>query len=207
MQTLAIFDFDGTITTKDSFEDFILFSNGWLKTIGGLLQEIPALLGYLFGSMSNSKAKEEIFSRFYKGWTEAQFNLLAHRYAAEKLPNILRSKAMAQIAWHKREGHKIIVVSASFENYLKVWCDNHDVGLLATGIEIKEGKLTGNFSTKNCHGEEKINRIKAAYNLADFEFVYAYGDTKGDLALKAIANEFSYKPFRNYFLRINSSVE
>ncbi len=193
---LAIFDFDGTITTKDSFEDFILFSNGWLKTSTGLLQELPALMGYLFGSMSNSEAKQKIFARFYKGWSKDQFNLFAQKYAEEFLPNIVRSKAMTRIAWHKREGHKIIVVSASFENYLKLWCDNHDLGLLSTEIEIKDNKLTGKFATKNCHGEEKINRIKAAYNLADFDFVYAYGDTKGDLALKAIANEFQYKPFR-----------
>ena len=91
----------------------------------------------------------------------------------------------------------LAIVTASFENYLKFWTKKEGFELIATRAEVKMGKLTGQFSTPNCHGEEKINRIKAAYNLADFEFVYAYGDTKGDLALKAIANEFSYKPFRN----------
>jgi len=195
--TLVLFDFDGTITTKDSFEDFILFSNGGLKTAEGLIKEAPALLGYLFGSMSNSRAKQKIFSRFYKGWPEEKFDATAREYASVGLPQILRPKAMAQVAWHRKEKHKIVVVSASFENYLKPWCDAEHIDLIATGVQIEDHKLTGNFSTPNCHGEEKVKRIQAAYNLKDFEFIYAYGDTKGDLPLKSIADEFQYKPFRN----------
>ena len=193
---LAIFDFDGTISNRDSFEDFIFFSNGEFKTTLGLFQELPALLGYLFGAMSNSEAKQKIFSRFFHGWPEERFNSIARAYAKDRLPTILRPQAMAKIAWHKKEGHKIVVVSASFKNYLKPWCDAHGLALLSTEVEIKDNKLTGHFSTQNCHGEEKVKRIKAAYNLKDFEFIYTYGDTKGDLPLKQISNAFHYKLFR-----------
>jgi len=56
---LAIFDFDGSITSMDSFENFILFRNGGIKTLRGLLNEIPALLGYLLGSL----VRTAIFSK------------------------------------------------------------------------------------------------------------------------------------------------
>lgn len=31
---LTIFNFDGTITTKDNFENFIFYSHGVLRTLG-----------------------------------------------------------------------------------------------------------------------------------------------------------------------------
>jgi phosphatidylglycerophosphatase C len=194
---LAIFDFDGTITTKDSFEDFIVFSQGVPKTLTGLLKKSPALMQYLFGSMSNSAAKQEIFAHFYTGWESAKFAMFAEHYVNERLPRIIRPGAREKLQWHNKEGHTIVIVSASFENYLEFWCRKEGLELLATKIEVKDGKFTGNFASPNCHGQEKIRRINAAYNLKDFEYIYAYGDTKGDLPLKTIANEFHYKPFRN----------
>lgn len=194
---LAIFDFDGTITTKDSFEDFILFSQGWMKTTVGLLKQAPALLQYLFGSMSNSEAKQKIFAHFYQGWETVKFDMYAEHYVKERLPQILRPAALEKLNWHKKEGHTIVIVSASFENYLHFWCQKEGVALLATKLEVKDGKFTGKFASPNCYGEEKIRRIKQAYNLKDFAHITAYGDTKGDLPLKEIAHEFHYKPFKN----------
>lgn len=194
---LAIFDFDGTISTKDSFEDFIFFCHGKVKTVCGLLQNSPTLLQYLFGSMSNSNAKERIFAHFYQNWEITKFDNFAQRHARERLPKILRPGALEKLAWHKAQGHKIVIVSASFENYLSVWCKKEGFDLLATQLHVIDNKITGKFASKNCYGEEKINRLKQAYNLADFEFIYAYGDSRGDLPLKTIANEFHYKPFRD----------
>ncbi|MCB9772383.1 MAG: HAD family hydrolase [Candidatus Omnitrophica bacterium] len=194
---LAIFDFDGTISTKDSFEDFIFFSHGRVKTVLGILKNAPTLLQYLFGSMSNSYAKEKIFTYFYQGWEITKFDQFAQRHALERLPKILRPQALEKLAWHKAQGHKIVIVSASFENYLGVWCKREGFELLATQLQVIDDKITGKFASNNCFGEEKINRLKQAYNLADFEFIYAYGDSRGDLPLKTIANEFHYKPFRD----------
>lgn len=193
---LAIFDFDGTITKKDSFEDFILCSQGGLKTLRGVLATSPALVSYLLGLMPNWQAKQKVFAHFFQGWETGQFNAAAVAYAKEKLPAIVRPAALDRLQWHKREGHRVVVVSASFENYLKPWCDSLGFDLLATRVEVGEGRLTGQFASKNCYGDEKVQRIKAAYRLSDFEFIYAYGDTRGDLPLKTISNEFHYQPFR-----------
>ena len=37
--------------------------------------------------------------------------------------------------------------------------------LISTELEVKDGKLTGKFSTPNCNGKEKVRRIKEKYNL------------------------------------------
>ena len=194
--TLAIFDFDGTISTKDSFEDFIFFTHGFTKTVLGILINSPILVLYLLKIISNEQAKQKIFAHFYGGWEADRFKTLATQYTQKYLPKILRPKALERLAWHKKEGHKIVVVSASFENYLSIWCQNEGIDLIATQVEIKEGNLTGQFASPNCYGDEKVRRINQIFNLKDFSTIYAYGDSRGDLPLKTIATEFHYKPFR-----------
>ena len=152
-------------------------------------------MAYTLGFIPNWKAKQKVFAYFYKGWEKGRFEA-AGEYARKKLSTIMRPVALQRVEWHKDQGHRIVIVSASFEDYLKPWCDAQGLDLLATQVEIKEGRLTGEFASGNCYGEEKLDRLKRAYNLSDFEFIYAYGDSKGDKVLAKIADEFHFKPFR-----------
>jgi phosphoserine phosphatase len=70
------------------------------------------------------------------------------------------------------------------------------VTLLATRLEVSGNRLTGRIEGANCHGEEKVRRIRDAYQLKEYSQVYAYGDTKGDLPMLALADIRFYKPFR-----------
>ena len=194
--TLAFFDFDGTITTQDSFLDFIFFCHGILRTLWGIAVNCLFLILMILKIYPRGKTKQKIWNHFFAGWTQAKFESYAKDYIQKRLPRILRPQALEKLAWHKTQGHKIVVVSASFENYLGFWCKKEEVNLLATQAEIKDGKITGQFASANCYGDEKLRRIQDAYNLKDFDFIYAYGDSRGDLPLKKIANEFYYKPFR-----------
>ena len=103
---------------------------------------------------------------------------------------------MEKIAWHNEQGYKVVVVSASIERWLKPWCDKNDLDMIATKIEVKDGIVTGKLLSKNCHGIEKANRVKEAYNLSDYDYIYAYGDSRGDKELLTLADERFYKPFR-----------
>jgi phosphoserine phosphatase len=47
----------------------------------------------------------------------------------------------------------------------------------------------------NCYGEEKVRRIRASYNLDEFNHIYAYGDSEGDKAMLDLAHEHDYKHF------------
>jgi len=193
---LAIFDFDGTITDRDSFLDFIFFCHGRMKTIFGLILISPFVLLMVLKIWSRERAKERVFGYFFQDWKEERFEQMAQAYVHNRLPHRIRPKAKERYKWHKREGHHVVIVSASFENYLKFWTRPEEMALLATVGEVKGGKLTGKFASRNCHGLEKVIRLKAAYDLKSFEHIYAYGDTRGDLPLKTIAHEFHYKPFR-----------
>jgi len=194
---LTLFDFDGTITTDDSLIKFIRFVVGDTKFAIGMVALSPMLTAYKLKLIPNYKAKQYMLSYFFKGMPEEKFMQVANEYSLKHIDTILRPKAMEKIAWHKEQGHKIVIVSASIECWLKPWCDKHGLALIATKLEIKDGRVIGKFLTKNCYGIEKANRVHEQYNLDDYDHIYAYGDSRGDRELLELADEGFYKPFRN----------
>jgi phosphatidylglycerophosphatase C len=194
---LALFDFDGTITTKDSLSDFIQYSIGKYSYYIGLLALSPMLTAYTLKLIRNDIAKEKLITHFFKGWDINRFKKIAEQYSLEQIDKITRTKAIEKIKWHQERKHKVIIVSASMECWLKPWCEKNDIDLISTKLEYKDNKLTGKFSTKNCYGIEKANRINECYNLSEYDYIYAYGDSSGDKELLALADESLYKPFIN----------
>ncbi len=195
MKYIAFFDFDGTITKKDSLVEFIKFSIGSFQYYKGLLALSPMLLTYKLKIIPNHIAKEKLIAYFFKGWDSTRFQDIASSYSIDGIDKILRSRAIEKIVWHIEKGHEVVVVSASMEAWLKDWCKNNNLQLLATKLEVIDGQMTGRFSTKNCYGIEKVNRIKENFNLTDYEHVYAYGDSLGDKEMLSIADKKHYKYF------------
>jgi phosphatidylglycerophosphatase C len=188
---IAAFDFDGTITTKDTLFDFIQYSFGWPKFIIGMLLFLPTFTSYLLKNISNSAAKEKLFSIFFKGFEFEDFQKLGENYI-KKINQILNYETIGKINWHKNEGDKLIIISASIENWIEPWAKECGFEyVLATKAEVKDGKLTGKFSSKNCHGAEKVNRLLAEFPDRRMYTLYAYGDSSGDTELLAEA-EFSF---------------
>ena len=194
---LALFDFDGTITTDDSLLKFIRFVVGDRRFLLGLVVLSPMLVLYKLKLIPNYKAKQYMLSWFFKGMSKDAFLKVANEYSLVHIDKILRPKAIEKINWHKNQGHKVVVVSASIECWLRPWCEKNGLELIATKLEIKDDIVTGKLLSKNCYGVEKINRIKEIYNLKDFEYIYSYGDSSGDKQMLELAHEKFYKPFRD----------
>lgn len=198
-KNLALFDFDGTISNKDSFFVFIRFYvSKWRFLIGSILL-LPVLIAYKLKILGNETAKKHVVKHFFAGETIENFNKKCAIFGRENVPLIIRETAQTALQTHKKQGDRIIIVSASLENYLAEWCKNNDFELIATKLAIKNGKITGDFEGENCHGQEKANRIKSYLNIADYQGnnreIYAYGDTSGDKEMLQLAT----KPFYQYF--------
>ncbi len=197
MQNIAVFDFDGTITRKDTLLKFIKFSKGTWQFYFGFLLFSPLLVAMKLKLYPNWKAKQKIFSYFYKGVSIKQFNEWGNGFSVE-IEKIVRPKAMEIIKSHKEKGDKIIIISASIENWIKPWAEKSGVDMvLATKIKTdKKDLLTGKFLTKNCYGQEKVNRLLAVFpNRKDYKFI-AYGDSRGDKELIGFADEGFYNKFK-----------
>jgi len=196
MQRIAFFDFDGTITTKDTLLEFVKFSKGRSRFYLGFFLTSPWMLAYKLKITSNHKAKEKFLSWFFRNCDRDVFQEWCRRFAAEKIPGLIRPKALQEIAKLRETGTAVIIVSASPENWIQPWSESLGIRLIATRLVYKEDRLTGKIEGRNCHGEEKVRRIKEVYSLSDFDEILAYGDTSGDRPMLDIARVSFYQPFR-----------
>lgn len=194
--TAALFDFDGTISSRDSMPLFMRHVSGGLKYYCHLLKIAPVLTGYLVGLVSNHAAKERLVGGMLSGFSESEIRHLGETFCAEILPDILRAKAEDCIARHMAQGHRVVVVTASMEEWLRPWCRSLGVEIVGTRLEYdSDGIATGRFATPNCHGPEKVRRAEVLLGRRDDWIVYAYGDSAGDREMLAWADYGVYRPF------------
>ncbi len=194
--TLALFDFDGTLTTRDTLIEFVKFYRGNRKYRMGMLVLAPVMALYVLRLIPNWKAKEYFLTQYFGDEPIESFNTRGEEFARTVVPKLIRPDALAAIEGYRNGNATIVVVSASAENWVKPWCDQQGITCLATRLEVHRGALTGKIYGQNCHGEEKVRRIKEKFVLSDFKHIVAYGDSSGDTAMLALATKRHYKPFR-----------
>lgn len=186
---IAFFDFDGTLTHHDSFIGFAKFSVGRAALFKALAMSVPILCLWKLGLKNNSEAKQTLFSKLYRGMSHSEFKKLGISYISQ-IESDLRLDIIDMMHWHKRKGDRLVIVSASIGDWIRPWAETVGVDeVIATEAEVdNEGRLTGRFLTKNCHGEEKANRIRRAMpNVGECE-TWAYGDSSGDTDMLALVN-------------------
>ena len=195
--SIAFFDFDGTITTKDTMLEFIKFCKGNTAYYKGMITLSPYLIMMKAGLVSNTFTKEKMLAYFFRGTPLKLFNENCRQFNIEKIPSLIRSEAIKKIKEYLNEKTEVVIVSASAENWIADWCNENGLQYLATQLEIKNEKITGKLNGANCHGQEKVKRIQQEYNLSDYSAIYCYGDTKGDKPMLELATIAYYKPFRD----------
>ncbi len=196
MKKLVLFDFDGTITTKDTLIEFILFYRGRHQYLLGIVMLAPMLALYVTKLIPNWKAKQHFLSHYFKGENVDTFNSRCRDFSTKVLPALIRPQALEAIEEYRKQNVTMAVVSASAENWIKPWCDRYGMLCLASKLEVKDGNITGKLNGRNCYGDEKVCRIKEQFNLSDYQEIIAYGDTSGDKEMLELAHQTFFKPFR-----------
>lgn len=193
---IVLFDFDGTITTKDTLLEFIRFYRGDFALITGFLINAPWLVLMKLKLIKNWEAKQKILKWFFEGEDINTFNSKCEEFTTKVVPALIRPKALEEIRAHQNANATVVVVSASAENWVAPWCASLNLNCMATRLEVKDNKLTGRITGANCYGPEKERRIRECFNLSEYEEIYAYGDSSGDSEMIALATNKHYKPFR-----------
>ncbi len=196
-QNLALFDFDGTISYRDSMIEFLKYLKGTDKLYKIFFLHSHWLILMYLGLIKKYKVKEKIWVKIFGSTKIDEFNQRAKQFALEVLPTFLFQSAINQIKKHKEEGDRVIVVSASAENWLQPWCEINELELISTVLEVQNGRLTGHIEGKNCNGLEKVVRIKQQINLNKFDKIYAYGNSKGDIPMLNLATHQFFNHFKN----------
>lgn len=193
-KVVALFDFDGTITHRDSLLPFLWQLLGPLKLIAYAITMSPLLLGYILHIIPNGVAKERLLGRILGGKDMTWLRVESKRFASDFLPRIVRNECVERIAWHQAQGHRVIIVSASLELYLRPWAEALGVvDILATRLKEEEGRAGRGFSGVNCFGEAKADRVKEYLGDISAMEIYAYGDSRGDTQMLAMADHAYYR--------------
>lgn len=192
---LVLFDFDGTITTKDTFIEFIKFACGATRFYLGFVFLSPVLILYKLRLIKNWRAKEIVFAYFFKGMPFTTFQEWGKRFATEKLPALLKKQALEKLQEHKRAGDTIYIVTASSSIWIDQWSKPLMIPVIDTRWEINGDGITGKIEGKNCYGLEKALRIQNTIPVEHFHTIIAYGDTRGDREMLALAHQKNYRTF------------
>ena len=206
---VAAFDFDGTLTRRDTLMPFLARGLGWPRLALALIKCAPWLAAFALRLVPNHVAKQKLLLATLQNKTTAEMDNWTSRWLTQDFPGQLQSWTMAQLAWHRSQGHCCVMVSASPDIYLKRVAEQLGFdALLCTEMDVVDGRLTGQMKTPNCHGQQKVLRLNAWMTerfgtvggaQAGAEVVYAYGDTSGDKPMLRLAAHAFYraKPWSN----------
>jgi HAD superfamily hydrolase (TIGR01490 family) len=188
-RTVAAFDFDGTLTRRDSLVPFLARAVGWSKVSRMLVSHAAMFTAVALGRHDRDMAKERVLVRTLAGVPVDTVNEAGRVYGAHLVAHKLRRSMLERVAWHRREGHDVVIVSASLRPYLDEVARRLGVdALLCTELEVDDGgRCTGRMTGGNCRGLEKATRLRAY--LGDGEVsLWAYGDSPGDREMLAMAD-------------------
>ena len=193
---IVAFDFDGTLTTHDSFTAFLRWKAEPFPYLVGLLGLLPHILAYGVNH-DRGRLKAAAAARFLGGLTSEDLTAQAEAFAMERAQSMLRPDAVQ--AWRnwRAQGAVVVIVTATPEIIVRPFARALGADMLiGTRLEFDEaGCVTGRFAGPNCRGPEKVVRLKAAFG-DDVTLLAAYGDTYGDSEMLRLAEVPGYRIFK-----------
>ena len=159
MKKVALFDFDGTITNKDTII-FLVFELLKLKPLR-LFLITKTLFKILFLNKNDSiqDHKNEILFILLKNLSNEQIEKALKKYT-QKIKKLHRPLILDAFKRLKNEDVIILVVTASPDFAVKKALEQFNVEVIGTKFEVTDNKFTGKLNSLNCYDNEKINRIK-----------------------------------------------
>ena len=194
MKKLYLFDFDGTITHKDTMFLYLKFYNPYRYRIS-FLKHLPLFVLLKLKLADAENVKKSFISSILKGQTKEEIETKTQQFFSEYYPSVIRGNALEFIQNIDRHHVESYLVTASLDIWVKPFAEKLNLKLIATEAEFSNNIFCGNFITPNCNGKEKVNRIKNEIEAKHFDKIIAFGDTSGDQPMLKMADESYYQFF------------
>lgn len=195
--SLSVFDFDGTLTRRDSFVPFLRFAFGKRVFARHLVRLVFPALKCVGRRVTRDELKEVLIHTFLTGiearWVEQKANEFCEKYWTR----LMRPSGLIAVAAQVNSGATVTICSASPAMVLKPFADKLGIRLIGTNLDVKDGMLTGRISGHNCRCAQKVARLEAEYGPLSSYHLRAWGDTRGDYEMLAAAQELYWRHFHS----------
>ncbi len=193
---IAAFDFDGTLTARDSFIAFLAWSVPPARLGAALIRLAPAFLVYLL-VRNRGRLKAAAIKVLFGGVPRSELQAQARAFAIAKAHQLIRPDARAAWARLQAQGFRLAIVTASPEDIVAPFARGLGAdALIGTRLKVdSEDRITGALDGRNCRGPEKVRRLIQVFG-PDMDLAQAYGDTRGDREMLAAAASGYMKLFK-----------
>ncbi|MBF7683215.1 HAD-IB family hydrolase [Acinetobacter sp. B5B] len=190
---LVLFDFDHTLTHRDSFTSFLSYSLSKKHYYISFIQIMHYIIAYKCKLINDQILRQKICKVAYTQYNKEQLIHIGQSFAHHYIDSIISSHAKQRLEWHKSQGDHIVVVSSSLDVYLEPWCQKQGIDVICNRLVDNGTHYTGALLHGDCGYTEKARRVKQSYHLSDYLNIFAYGDSKNDLAMLALADHKFYR--------------
>lgn len=192
---IVAFDFDGTLTVRDSFTAFLRWRAGGLGFALRAIRLAPAALRYLM-DRDRGRIKAAAARVYLQGLTRPELHALAETFAARHAHALFRPDALATWRDWRSQAVRLVIVTASPALVVRPFAERLGADeVIGTELAFDAGgRLTGAFASPNCRGSEKVTRLEARFGRG-VRLAAAYGDTAGDREMLQIAAVRGYRVF------------
>ena len=197
----AFFDMDNTVLRGSSGRLYLQYlrSKGYLSWQRWLAVTWQVGL-YVTGITDFPRLMARLMAQV-AGADEAETWRISEAWSREMLRGFIAEAARERITWHRQQGHRVAIVSASTPYAVAPVA--HDLGLgndyLATRLEVISGRFTGKVIAPACYGPGKVTLVRAysAQHKLDLAESYFYTDSHHDLPLlEAVGHPIAVNPSR-----------
>lgn len=204
---LSVFDFDGTLTRRDSFVPFLRFAFGNGFFARRMLRMIWPSLRYMGRRISRDELKAQLIQTFLAGVKEQWVAQKAVVFKSQAWARLMRPQGVISVKQELASGAEVTICSASPALVLKPFAEQLGIKLIGTELEVIDGVLTGRISGDNCRCEAKVLRLEAVYGVLTQYRMRAWGDTRGDHELLAAAQDAHWRHFHPAWQRGRLRIE
>lgn len=194
-RVLALFDFDGTLTYSDSVHFFYknLYTSKFRFILKHYIMVIPYLMAYKCKLIDLKTIKEVRLNSHLSRMNDGEIVKAIYKFRELYFASQIKLAGIDKLNWHKNLGHTIAIVSASWFPLLSGWAEENKLILITNTTTRHSTKFT--FDLPDCNYDVKVLRVKAIFDLNEYNEIYVYGDTPGDDEMLKLGDYKFYQHF------------
>lgn len=191
MNRAAVFDFDGTLTRRDTLFPMAIFlaANGYIVSFSKFFYYY---LGFKLHLFSNEELKNRFAKYFFKGKSLDQINKILLEFIQKKV--VHKTNVFDSFLHSLNNDYRVIIVSANFDVVIKTWLQSINiinidaVEVVATNLVCHDGLYTGEILGDVCRGSVKSIKLKNTIDIEKY-YIISYADEASDVDIMSLADE------------------